>query len=83
MEAVLLLEITRYSVGHGASGRYHLPLRVQGKVYVWKINDDQSNLPRFQAVTKFEAHKKYLTRCVLSPDVKCAFSFYYAPRSTN
>ena len=42
----------------------------QGKCYVWKINDERSELPRFQAVTKFQAHNKYLTRCLLSPDVK-------------
>lgn len=29
-------------------------------------------MPRFQAVTKFQAHNKYLTRCLLSPDVKYA-----------
>jgi hypothetical protein len=43
---------------------------VQGKCYVWKINDEKSSLPRYQAVTKFAAHKKYLTRVLLSPDVK-------------
>jgi G protein beta subunit-like protein len=37
---------------------------------VWKINEEGSGLPRFQAVTKFQAHNKYLTRCLLSPDVK-------------
>jgi hypothetical protein len=42
----------------------------QGKCYVWKVNDESSGLPRFQAVTKFHAHNKYLTRCLLSPDAK-------------
>ncbi|KAI0314265.1 WD40 repeat-like protein [Amylostereum chailletii] len=42
----------------------------KGKCYVWKINEESSGLPRFQAVTKFQAHSKYLTRCLLSPDVK-------------
>ncbi|KLO14181.1 WD40 repeat-like protein [Schizopora paradoxa] len=42
----------------------------KGKCYVWKINDDTSEFPRFQAITKFQAHYKYLTRCLLSPDVK-------------
>jgi len=42
----------------------------KGKCYVWKINEERSELPRFQAVTKFQAHTKYLTRCLLSPDVK-------------
>jgi G protein beta subunit-like protein len=37
---------------------------------VWKINEEGLGLPRFQAVTKFQAHNKYLTRCLLSPDVK-------------
>ncbi|RPD80255.1 WD40 repeat-like protein [Lentinus tigrinus ALCF2SS1-7] len=43
---------------------------VKGKCYVWKINDERSDLPRFQAVTMFQAHTKYLTRLLLSPDVK-------------
>ncbi|PAV16211.1 WD40 domain containing protein [Pyrrhoderma noxium] len=42
----------------------------KGKCYVWKINEGTSDLPRFQAITKFQAHNKYLTRCLLSPDVK-------------
>jgi len=42
----------------------------KGKCYVWKINEEGLGLPRFQAVTKFQAHSKYLTRCLLSPDVK-------------
>ncbi|KAF8321272.1 WD40 repeat-like protein [Clavulina sp. PMI_390] len=42
----------------------------KGRVYVWKINDESSGLPRFEAVTKFQAHQKYLTRCLLSPDVR-------------
>ncbi|KIY43627.1 WD40 repeat-like protein [Fistulina hepatica ATCC 64428] len=41
----------------------------KGRCYVWKVNDDPE-LPRFQAVTKFTAHEKYLTRCLLSPDTK-------------
>ena len=45
-------------------------VRFQGKCFVWKINEERSELPRFQAVTKFQAHSKYLTRCLLSPDVK-------------
>jgi len=44
----------------------------QGKCYVWKVNEESSGLPRFQAVTKFHAHNKYLTRCLLSPDAKWA-----------
>jgi G protein beta subunit-like protein len=42
----------------------------KGRCYVWKINDDHSRESRFQALTTFQAHNKYLTRCVLSPDVK-------------
>jgi G protein beta subunit-like protein len=47
---------------------------IQGKCYVWKVNEESSNLPRFQAVTKFHAHNKYLTRCLLSPDTKYVLS---------
>jgi len=42
----------------------------KGKCYVWKINEEKSDLPRYQAVTKFSAHKKYITRVLLSPDVR-------------
>ncbi|KZS99125.1 WD40 repeat-like protein [Sistotremastrum niveocremeum HHB9708] len=42
----------------------------RGKCYVWKINDEGSQLPRFQAVTKFQAHDRYLTRVLISPDIK-------------
>jgi len=42
----------------------------KGKCYVWKIYEEGTGLPRFQAVTKFQAHNKHLTRCLLSPDVK-------------
>ncbi|KAE9406739.1 WD40 repeat-like protein [Gymnopus androsaceus JB14] len=42
----------------------------KGQCYVWKVNDESSGLPRFQAVTTFHAHNKYLTRCLLSPDAK-------------
>ncbi|EKM82800.1 hypothetical protein AGABI1DRAFT_53282 [Agaricus bisporus var. burnettii JB137-S8] len=41
-----------------------------GRCYVWRINDEHTGLPRFQAVTRFQAHNKYLTRCLLSPDAR-------------
>ena len=37
---------------------------------MWRVNEEGTNQPRFQAVTKFQAHAKYLTRCLLSPDIK-------------
>ena len=39
------------------------------------MNDENSGLPRFQAVTKFTAHGKYLTRCLLSPDARYVIIF--------
>ncbi|PPQ99121.1 hypothetical protein CVT26_014371 [Gymnopilus dilepis] len=42
----------------------------KGQCYVWKLNDESTGLPRFQAVTRFLAHSKYLTRCLLSPDAR-------------
>jgi len=42
----------------------------KGRCYVWKINEEGSDAPRFQAVTKFPAHNKYLTRVLFSPDIK-------------
>lgn len=44
----------------------------KGRCYVWRINDERSDRPRFQAVTKFQAHNKYLTRLLFSPDAKSA-----------
>lgn len=52
---------------------------IQGKCYVWKIHDEGSQSPRFQAVTKFQAHNKYLTRCLLSPDVKLVLKNSFLP----
>ncbi|KAF8969925.1 WD40-repeat-containing domain protein [Flammula alnicola] len=42
----------------------------KGQCYVWKVNEESTGLPRFQAVTRFTAHNKYLTRCLLSPDAR-------------
>ena len=51
---------------------------IQGKCYVWKINEEATaEVPRFQAITKFQAHNKYLTRCLLSPDVRYVGSGLY------
>jgi hypothetical protein len=50
---------------------------------VWKINEEGLGLPRFQAVTKFQAHNKYLTRCLLSPDVKCGIFFSFSGFSSE
>lgn len=41
----------------------------QGNVYVWKIKQG-NDLVDLQPVTMFNAHNKYLTRCLLSPDTK-------------
>ncbi|KAH8829511.1 WD40 repeat-like protein [Flagelloscypha sp. PMI_526] len=43
----------------------------KGKCFVWKVNEESApGVQRFQAVTKFQAHTKYLTRCLLSPDAR-------------
>ncbi|EPQ25937.1 uncharacterized protein PFL1_06392 [Pseudozyma flocculosa PF-1] len=54
----------------------------KGNVYVWRIQNGaydvdgqplppgQGDFTDLQPVTKFSAHEKYLTRCLLSPDVK-------------
>jgi WD40 repeat protein len=44
-------------------------MNVQGNVYVWKIRQG-NDLVDLQPVTMFNAHPKYLTRCLLSPDSK-------------
>ena len=41
----------------------------QGNCYVWKIKQTR-DLVDLQPVTMFNAHPKYLTRCLLSPDTK-------------
>ncbi|KAG7531881.1 hypothetical protein FFLO_04027 [Filobasidium floriforme] len=41
----------------------------KGNVYVWKIRQG-NDLVDLQPVTMFNAHPKYLTRCLLSPDSK-------------
>lgn len=40
----------------------------KGSCYVWKMNNSSSG--DLTAVTKFTAHTKYLTKCLLSPDSK-------------
>ncbi|KAF9567589.1 WD40 repeat-like protein [Agrocybe pediades] len=42
----------------------------KGNCFVWRVYDESPTVPRFQAVTKFNAHAKYLTRCLLSPDAR-------------
>jgi G protein beta subunit-like protein len=41
----------------------------QGNCYVWKIKQSK-DVVDLQPVTMFNAHQKYLTRCLLSPDTK-------------
>ncbi|KAF9341836.1 TOR complex subunit lst8 [Linnemannia elongata] len=40
-----------------------------GNCYVWKMTHSR-DFTDFQPITKFAAHEKYITKCVLSPDVK-------------
>ncbi|KDQ16207.1 hypothetical protein BOTBODRAFT_54041 [Botryobasidium botryosum FD-172 SS1] len=58
------------SVTIASDGSYLVAGNNHGKVFVWKINAEASGLPRFQAIHRFTAHQKYLTRCLLSPNVK-------------
>ena len=41
-----------------------------GRVYIWSIRNG-SDFTDLQPKTKFDAHDKYLIRCMLSPDGKC------------
>ena len=41
----------------------------QGMVYVWRIHQG-AETTTLQPVTSFQAHGKYITRCLLSPDTK-------------
>lgn len=41
----------------------------KGNCYVWSMIN-QRDVTKLQPITKFQAHNAYLTRCVLSPDVK-------------
>ncbi|KAF7322594.1 WD-REPEATS-REGION domain-containing protein [Mycena chlorophos] len=58
------------SVTMAADGSLLIAGNNKGIIYVWKLHDENSGPPRFQAVTKFRAHNKYVTRCLLSPDAK-------------
>lgn len=40
-----------------------------GMCYVWKISSDGES-SGLQPVTSFQAHSKYITRCLMSPDTK-------------
>ena len=40
-----------------------------GNVYIWRMTQ-QKDITALTPVTKFRAHQKYLTRALLSPDVK-------------
>ncbi|KAH7103926.1 WD40 repeat-like protein [Auriculariales sp. MPI-PUGE-AT-0066] len=44
----------------------------KGRVFVWKMHEGPSQpaQPRFQAVTRFTAHARFITRLILSPDRK-------------
>lgn len=44
----------------------------QGNVYVWKFEPGSDT--DLQPVTMFGAHSKYITKVLLSPDVKCVLS---------
>ncbi|QKX56119.1 uncharacterized protein TRUGW13939_03219 [Talaromyces rugulosus] len=41
----------------------------KGNVYIWRMIQD-ANVTRIVPITTFQAHKDYLTRVLLSPDVK-------------
>lgn len=43
----------------------------QGNCYVWRF--EPGSITDLQPVTMFNAHSKYITRVLLSPDVKCVF----------
>jgi hypothetical protein len=75
MDHAWLLATTRWKTRDADSSFVLTDRFFQGKCYVWKINEEGLGLPRFQAVTKFQAHSKYLTRCLLSPDVKWGMVF--------
>ena len=41
----------------------------KGNVYSWKTKGPGTNM-EFEALNKFSAHSKYITKCLLSPDTK-------------
>ncbi|KAG8970605.1 TOR complex subunit lst8 [Tulasnella sp. 425] len=62
-------EIPMRSISVASDGSLLVAGNNKGKVFIWRICDDPSQ-DRFQPVSKFQAHNRYLTRCLLSPDVK-------------
>lgn len=49
----------------------------QGDIYVWQIATGPDGAADLKPITVFNAHEKYLTRCLLSPDSK----YVYIPPS--
>ncbi|KAI9293997.1 WD repeat-containing protein wat1 [Neoconidiobolus thromboides FSU 785] len=56
------------SVTVSADGTMLVAGSTKGSCYVWKMNSSGNG--DLAASTKFKAHNKYLTKCVLSPDSK-------------
>ncbi|KII91056.1 hypothetical protein PLICRDRAFT_39658 [Plicaturopsis crispa FD-325 SS-3] len=58
------------SISLAADGSCLIAGNTKGKCYVWRINDRATGLPRFQAIATFQAHHGYITRILLSPDMR-------------
>jgi len=41
----------------------------KGKIFIWKLGSNPAK-EKYIALCRFQAHTRYLTRCLLSPDVK-------------
>ncbi|KAG9040239.1 TOR complex subunit lst8 [Tulasnella sp. JGI-2019a] len=41
----------------------------KGKIFIWKLGNNPAK-EKYVALCRFQAHNRYLTRCLLSPDVK-------------
>lgn len=57
-------------VSMAADGSLLVAANNKGNYYVWKTKTHGNDATDFEALTKINAHNKYITRCVLSPDNK-------------
>ncbi|CAG8447157.1 3095_t:CDS:2 [Cetraspora pellucida] len=62
-------DIPMRSVTVAIDGSMLVAANNKGNCYVWEMSNNR-DLTDLEPLTTFSAHKKYITRCLLSPDVK-------------
>ncbi|ORX56688.1 WD40 repeat-like protein [Piromyces finnis] len=62
-------DVPARSVSMAADGSMLICSNNKGNFYVWKMKE-KGDLTELEAVQKVNAHSKYITKCVLSPDTR-------------